>query len=84
MTSAGKWPFVEDVTADFVYVRLHGDEVLYASGYSDRALDLWAERIRAWSAWLRSPADSLVPMPVPNSPGTAASSPASRVPSPRA
>jgi uncharacterized protein YecE (DUF72 family) len=48
--TAGKWPFVEDVTADFVYVRLHGDEVLYASGYSDRALDLWADRIRAWSA----------------------------------
>ncbi|HSN20702.1 MAG TPA: DUF72 domain-containing protein, partial [Usitatibacter sp.] len=48
--TAGRWPFVEDVTADFVYVRLHGDKVLYASGYSDRALDLWAERIRAWSA----------------------------------
>ena len=47
--TAGKWPFVEDVTADFVYVRLHGDEVLYASGYSDRALDLWAARIGAWS-----------------------------------
>ena len=48
--TAGKWPFVEDVTADFVYIRLHGDKVLYASGYSDRALDLWADRIRAWSA----------------------------------
>jgi uncharacterized protein YecE (DUF72 family) len=48
--TAGKWPFVEDVTADFVYVRLHGDEVLYTSGYSEAALDLWAERIRAWSA----------------------------------
>jgi len=48
--TAGKWPFVEDVTADFMYLRLHGDKVLYASGYSDRALDLWAERIRAWSA----------------------------------
>lgn len=47
--TAGKWPFVEDVTADFVYIRLHGDKVLYASGYSDRALDLWADRIRAWS-----------------------------------
>jgi len=47
--TAGKWPFVEDVTADFMYIRLHGDKVLYASGYSDRALDLWAERIRAWS-----------------------------------
>lgn len=48
--TAGKWPFKEDVTADFMYLRLHGDKVLYASGYSDAALDLWADRIRAWSA----------------------------------
>jgi uncharacterized protein YecE (DUF72 family) len=47
--TAGKWPLLEDVTADFVYVRLHGDEVLYASGYSDSALDDWARPIRAWS-----------------------------------
>jgi uncharacterized protein YecE (DUF72 family) len=46
--TAGKWPFVEDVTADFMYLRLHGDKVLYASGYSDEALDWWAARIRAW------------------------------------
>ena len=32
-----------------MYLRLHGDKVLYASGYSDAALDLWAERIRAWA-----------------------------------
>lgn len=47
--TAGKWPLVEDVTADFVYVRLHGDAVLYTSGYSDAALEDWARRIRAWS-----------------------------------
>ena len=47
--TAGKWPYVEDVTADFVYMRLHGDEQLYVSGYSDQALDRWARRIRAWS-----------------------------------
>ena len=47
--TAGKWPLVEDVTADFMYLRLHGDEVLYASGYSDKALDDWARRIHAWS-----------------------------------
>jgi uncharacterized protein YecE (DUF72 family) len=47
--TAGKWPLVEDVTADFMYLRLHGDKVLYASGYSDAALDNWAARIRAWS-----------------------------------
>jgi uncharacterized protein YecE (DUF72 family) len=47
--SAGKWPYYEDITADFMYLRLHGDEELYASGYSDAALERWAERIRAWS-----------------------------------
>jgi uncharacterized protein YecE (DUF72 family) len=47
--TAGKWPLVEDVTADFMYLRLHGDTVLYSSGYSDEALERWAARIRAWS-----------------------------------
>jgi len=46
--TAGRWPLLEDLTADFVYVRLHGDEVLYASGYGDAALDRWAARIDAW------------------------------------
>ena len=47
--TAGKWPYYEDVTADFIYMRLHGDEELYASGYTDAALDRWATRIRAWA-----------------------------------
>jgi uncharacterized protein YecE (DUF72 family) len=46
--TAHRWPLLEDLTADFVYVRLHGDEELYASGYSDSALDDWARRIDAW------------------------------------
>jgi uncharacterized protein YecE (DUF72 family) len=46
--TAGKWPFLEDVTSDFVYVRLHGDEELYVSGYTERALHEWARKIRAW------------------------------------
>jgi len=46
--TAGRWPLLEDLTADFVYVRLHGDEELYASGYGDAALDRWAARIAAW------------------------------------
>jgi uncharacterized protein YecE (DUF72 family) len=44
------WPYAEDVTADFLYLRLHGSEELYASFYSDEALDHWAARIRSWSA----------------------------------
>ena len=47
--TAGKWPYIEDVTADFMYLRLHGDKELYASGYTDEALDRWAARIQAWS-----------------------------------
>lgn len=47
--TAGKWPLLEDMTSDFVYVRLHGDKELYASGYGDAALDAWAARIDAWS-----------------------------------
>jgi len=47
--TAGKWPYLEDVTADFLYLRLHGDKQLYASGYTDAALERWADRIRAWS-----------------------------------
>jgi len=47
--TAGKWPYCEDVTADFLYLRLHGEEELYSSGYTDASLDRWAERIRAWS-----------------------------------
>ena len=47
--TAGKWPYQEDVTSDFMYLRLHGDKELYASGYTEAALDRWAMRIRAWS-----------------------------------
>lgn len=46
--TAGLWPYAEDITADFLYLRLHGAENLYASGYSDAQLDWWAERIRIW------------------------------------
>ncbi len=46
--TAGRWPLLEDLSADFVYLRLHGDKELYASGYSAAALDRWAQRISAW------------------------------------
>jgi uncharacterized protein YecE (DUF72 family) len=55
--TAGKWPYLEDATSDFMYLRLHGDRELYASGYSEAALDRWARRIRAWSAG-REPRDA--------------------------
>jgi uncharacterized protein YecE (DUF72 family) len=57
--TAGKWPLMNDVTADFVYVRLHGDTELYASGYTPEALDRWATKIRAWSAGGDAPGERL-------------------------
>ena len=61
--TAGRWPLIEDLTADFVYMRLHGDKELYASGYSDAALDRWAARIQAWHAG-RQVADAALASPV--------------------
>ncbi len=48
--TAGRWPEADVVTSDVVYVRLHGDQELYASGYTDAALDRWATRCREWAA----------------------------------
>lgn len=45
--SAGKWPMLDESTGSFDYVRLHGHTELYASRYSDRLLDTWADRCRA-------------------------------------
>ena len=46
--TAKTWPYFEELTADFAYARLHGDEELYVSGYTDEALDRWAEKVRTW------------------------------------
>jgi uncharacterized protein YecE (DUF72 family) len=46
--TAGKFPYAEEVTANFVYVRLHGSQELYASGYTDAELDEWAGKIQSW------------------------------------
>ena len=46
--TARKWPMIEDITADFLYLRLHGDTEIYRSGYSDKSLQFWARRIAEW------------------------------------
>jgi len=51
------WPYAEDMTADFTYMRLHGSETLYGGAYTDAALDRWAERINLWSHG-RQPVDA--------------------------
>lgn len=60
--TAGKWPYAEELTADFVYIRLHGSEQLYVSGYRDRELDWWANRIEQWREG-RQPSDARLVRP---------------------
>ncbi len=51
------FPYIEDVTAPFVYLRLHGGTKLYESGYGPRAIEHFAERVRSWSKG-REPRDA--------------------------
>jgi uncharacterized protein YecE (DUF72 family) len=44
-----KWPRMMDITADFIYCRLHGSEELYPNGYDTAGIDSWARRVLAWS-----------------------------------
>ncbi len=44
-----KSPYMEDVTADFVYARMHGQEELYKNGYPKKVLSWWADRVTCWS-----------------------------------
>jgi uncharacterized protein YecE (DUF72 family) len=44
------WPKIDEVTSDHMYLRLHGADQLYVSGYPETDLDRWADRIRGWAA----------------------------------
>ncbi|MDT7577204.1 MAG: hypothetical protein QOH17_3537 [Pseudonocardiales bacterium] len=46
--TAGKWPQIRELTADFGYLRLHGADELYVSGYTPESLDDWAGLVRRW------------------------------------
>ncbi len=46
--SGNRYPYNETLTSDFVYLRLHGREHLYATDYSDEELDDFAYKIRGW------------------------------------
>lgn len=61
-----EWPRLMDLTADFVYVRLHGSEQLYASGYDEKSLEAWARRVACWARGLEPPdAEKIVASPAP-------------------
>ena len=56
--SPGAWPYTEDLTADFVYLRMHGKSKLYDDGYTDAALDTLASRLKQWASGAE-PADAI-------------------------
>lgn len=60
--TAGRWPYIEDVTADFVYIRLHGDEEKYPDGYTKGALEQWAQRLARWAEGSQS-SDAVLVVP---------------------
>ena len=47
-SDAGDWPLWDALTADLVYVRLHGRPLTYASGYPAAELRRWAARVTGW------------------------------------
>ncbi len=50
-----EWPLLLDVTSSLVYLRLHGSEQLYVSGYEAPAIDTWARRILAFATGQPAP-----------------------------
>jgi uncharacterized protein YecE (DUF72 family) len=60
--TAKKFPYTEDVTADFIYIRLHGSTQLYASGYTPEEIAHWAQRIKSWQSG-GQPADAKLVTP---------------------
>ena len=57
-SDAADWPYVEELTAGFVYLRLHGGQKTYGSRYGSHRLERWARRIRAWQVG-GEPADAV-------------------------
>lgn len=47
-SDSADWPLWDEVTADLVYVRLHGHTLTCASDYSASQLQRWATRVRSW------------------------------------
>ncbi|RQR33363.1 DUF72 domain-containing protein [Burkholderia sp. Bp9143] len=60
--STEPWPRFEDLSAGFVYMRLHGTETKYSGEYSDAALEHCARRIETWRRGAQ-PADAHLAVP---------------------
>lgn len=52
------WPYVEEITAGFIYLRFHGPAQLYASRYGTDELRRWKARIAQWQQGVE-PSDAI-------------------------
>ncbi len=43
-----RYPKAEEITADFVYIRMHGSKILFSSKYTKKELKDLAEKIKKW------------------------------------
>jgi uncharacterized protein YecE (DUF72 family) len=62
--TADRWLYAEDLTADFVYARLHGFKELYSGGYPKAALKMWAEKFKLWQIGKTAKNPKLISDPV--------------------
>ena len=57
--SGEKSPYMEDLTADFIYARMHGQEAKYKKGYTSEIIAWLADRVETWTEG-RQPKDAEV------------------------
>lgn len=60
--TAGRWPYIEDISTDFIYLRLHADETKYPNGYEKASLEHWSKRFQIWSSGSQ-PDDAVLVVP---------------------
>ncbi|BEH00267.1 DUF72 domain-containing protein [Bacteroides sedimenti] len=48
--SGGQFPYADAMTTDYVYIRFHGRELIYASDYDEADLEYYAKKIRGWQS----------------------------------
>ena len=51
LSHSSRWPLIQETTADFSYIRLHGPHQLYDSEYGAKALEAWSERVSDLAAF---------------------------------
>ena len=49
LADSDKYPLIADVTANFIYARLHKSAAAFETGYAPTEIGTWAERAKLWA-----------------------------------